>query len=145
MTPVLPEHLGTFADLDPTAPGRGGHMNFDMILRRCGHAWTAMLDEAGGFGRALIVPRIEVDYLAEVGEGELVVEVTVVSIGRTSFRLRMQVLQDGRKAAQTEAVLVLFDYQAATPVPLSPEQRSTLERLREDAPVPQALTRGGTA
>jgi len=128
VTPVLPEHLGTFAELDPTAPGRGGHMNFDMILRRCGHAWSAMLAELGCFGAATIVPRIEVDYHNEVREGELVVEVRVLSIGRSSFRVRCNVLQDDVLAARAEVVLVAFDYASQQPGPLDGVQRAALER-----------------
>lgn len=123
---VLPEHLGTFAELDPTAPGRGGHMNFDMILRRCGHAWSAMLGELGCFGDATIVPRLEVDYHGEIGAGELVVEVRVLSIGRTSFRLRCNVLQDDVLAARAEVVLVAYDYRTQRPVPLTDQQRTAL-------------------
>lgn len=124
---VVPEHLGTFAELDPTAPGRGGHMNFDVVLRRCGHAWSAMLAELGGFGDATIVPRLEVDYHSEVGVGELVVEVRVLSLGRTSFRLRCSALQDDVLCARAEVVLVAFDYAGGQPVPLTPAQRALLE------------------
>lgn len=126
VTRVLPDHLGTFAELDPTAPGLGGHMNFDVVLRRCGHAWSAMLAELGGFGEGTIVPRLEVDYHGEVREGELVVEVRVVSTGRTSFRVRCNVLQDDVLKARADVVLVHFDYATQQPVPLTEEQRAAL-------------------
>lgn len=126
VSPVLDADLGTLApEVDPTAPGGGAHLNFDVILRRCGLAWITMLDELG-FGRALIVPRLEVDYHREVGAGELVIETVVVSVGRTSFRLRLDVTQDGELAAQAEVVLVALDDDGQTPKPLSSEQRAAL-------------------
>jgi acyl-CoA thioesterase FadM len=126
VSPVAPEHLGTFAELDPTAPGRGGHMNFDMILRRCGHAWTGMLDELGCFGTATIVPRLEVDYRAEVGAGELVVDTQVLHVGRSSFRLGQSVQQDGTVVADVQVVLVSYDYATGGAVPLTDQQRAAL-------------------
>jgi len=47
-------------DVDPTAPGYGHHLTFDRILRRCGLAWTAFLQQLGGFDGDVIVPRVEV-------------------------------------------------------------------------------------
>lgn len=120
--------LGTLAaELDPTAPGGGAHLNFDVILRRCGHAWMALLGQLGCFGSGVIVPRLEVDYHREVGRGELVVDVGVLSVGRSSFRLRLDVRQDGHLAAQAQVVLVVFDYDGRTALPLSEVQRTALE------------------
>lgn len=128
-TPVHDADLGTLAaELDPTAPGGGRHLNFDVILRRCGHAWMALLTQLGCFGDGVIVPRLEVDYHREVGVGELVVEVVVLSVGRTSFRLGLDVLQHGERAAHAEVVLVTFDYDGKTPLELSEAQRAALQQ-----------------
>lgn len=113
------------AEVDPTAPGYASHLNFDQILRRCGHAWIAFLGEIG-FDGGVIVPRVEVDYVSEVGRGPLRVTVVVVSLGRTSFRLRMEVHQAGVVAARAEAVLVHFDYATRAPAPLSDAHRAVL-------------------
>ena len=113
------------AEVDPTAPGFGSHLNFDQILRRCGHAWIAFLAEVG-FDGGVIVPRVEVDYLAEVSLGPLRVSVEVASLGRTSFRLRMVVQQGEQVAARAEAVLVRFDYATRAPQPLDDAQRAAL-------------------
>lgn len=127
VSPVHATDLDTLAaEVDPTAPGGGSHLNFDVILRRCGLAWITMLQELGGFGRDVIVPRLEVDYHREVGAGELVIETVVLSVGRTSFRLRLDVLQDGELAARAEVVLVTFDYGGKAPKPLSSDQREAL-------------------
>lgn len=115
-------------DVDPTAPGYGHHLSFDRILRRCGLAWTSFLHELGGFGEGVIVPRLEVDYLSEVHAGTLDVDVEVLSVGRTSFRLRCTASQDGRPAARVEVVLVTYDYTGKTPVPVTGAQRSRLEQ-----------------
>jgi acyl-CoA thioesterase FadM len=111
---------------DPTAPGWGHHLGFDKILRRCGLAWLAFLDDLGGFGTGVIVPRLEVDYAREVDVGDLEVAVTVLAIGRTSFRLRCVVSQDGRVAASVQVVLVCFDYDRSAPVPLDAQQQAAL-------------------
>lgn len=113
------------AEVDPTAPGYASHLNFDQILRRCGHAWIAFLGEIG-LDAGVIVPRVEVDYLTEVGLGPLQVSVVVVSLGRTSFRLRMEVRQRDVLAARAEAVLVRFDYGTRAPAPLSDADRAVL-------------------
>jgi acyl-CoA thioesterase FadM len=127
-SPVLPEHVSVIGGtLDPTAPGRGAHLTFDRILGRCGEAWMAFLSELGGFGVEIICPRVEVDYLREVGAGDLVIDVTVVSVGRTSFRLRMALAQDGEPVASAEVVLVAFDYTAGESVALTPAQRDALQ------------------
>ncbi|MCU1693405.1 MAG: hypothetical protein JWM64_2496 [Frankiales bacterium] len=127
LSAVRDDDLDTLAaELDPTAPGGGRHLNFDMILRRCGHAWMALLTELDCFGSGVIVPRLEVDYHREVGVGELVVEVRVLHVGRTSFRLGLDVRQHDELAARAEAVLVSFDYPGQQPLELTETQRAAL-------------------
>jgi acyl-CoA thioesterase FadM len=111
---------------DPTAPGFGQHLTFDQILKRCGAAWQAFLDELGAFGTGIIVPRLEVSYAAEVVDGDLAIEVDVLSIGRTSFRIRLGVQQAGVTAATVEVVIVSFGYDDRGPLPLTDEQRGLL-------------------
>jgi acyl-CoA thioesterase FadM len=128
VSPVLREHVSEIGGLlDPTAPGRGAHLTFDRILARCGEAWMAFLAGLGGFGVEIICPRIEVDYLREVGAGDLVLDVQVLSVGRSSFRLRIDLTQHGEPVADAEVVLVAFDYVAGSSVPLTEGQRSALE------------------
>lgn len=125
---VRPEDVSVIGGtLDPTAPGRGAHLTFDRILGRCGEAWMAFLRELGGFGVEIICPRVEVDYYREVGAGELRIDVSVRSVGRTSFRLRLDVQQDGAPAAGAEVVLVAFDYATGSSVPLDEAQRTALQ------------------
>jgi acyl-CoA thioesterase FadM len=126
-SPVLPEHVSVIGGtLDPTAPGRGAHLTFDRILGRCGEAWMAFLADLGGFGVEIICPRVEVDYLQEVGAGDLVIDVSVLHVGRSSFRLRLDLSQHRRPVARAEVVLVAFDYTAGASVPLTEAQRAAL-------------------
>lgn len=127
VTEVRPEDVSIIGGtLDPTAPGRGAHLTFDKILSRCGEAWMAFLRDLGGFGVEIICPRVEVDYHREVGAGELRVDVSVLAVGRASFRLRLEVLQKGERAAAAEVVLVAFDYAAGSSVALTDAQRAAL-------------------
>ncbi len=117
--------------LDPTAPGRGAHLTFDKILGRCGEAWMAFLRQLGGFGVEIICPRVEVDYHREVGPGELQVDVAVLKVGTSSFRLRLDVRQHAELVAQAEVVLVAFHYGGAGgSTPLTDQQRAALEMHR---------------
>jgi acyl-CoA thioesterase FadM len=125
---VLPADVSVIGGtLDPTAPGRGEHLTFDRILGRCGDAWMGFLGQLGGFGVEIICPRVEVDYLREVGTGDLLIDVRVLSVGRTSFRLRMDLTQHGQPVADAEVVLVAFDYTTGGSVPLTDAQRAALE------------------
>ena len=130
-TRPLAAELAASEGFDPTAPGYGHHLPFDRILRRCGLAWTQFLRTLDGFdGGGVICPRLEVDYHAEVGVGTLDVDVSVLSVGRTSFRLRHAVSQDGRPAATVDVVLVCFSYDARQAVPLTEQQRASLEAAK---------------
>ena len=111
---------------DPTAPGFGQHLTFDQILKRCGGAWSAFLDSLGDFGTGVIVPRVEVDYHREVLSGDLTIDVDVVSVGRTSFRLRLACSQGGLPVATVHVVIVSFGYDERGPLPLTDKQRSSL-------------------
>lgn len=126
---VREEDLRTLAaEVDPTAPGTGHHLNFDQILRRCGHAWMDLLTGTGVFGTGIICPRVEVDYHREVGAGPLDVDVVVLSVGRTSFVLRLDVQQHEQLCARAVVTLVAFDYDARRPHPLDADQRAALGR-----------------
>lgn len=126
-TSVTPEDTRPLiADVDPTAPGYGNHLSFDRILRRCGLAWTEFLNSLGSFDGGVICPHLSVDYLGEVHEGTLDVEVTVLSVGGTSFRVRCTVLQEERVAARVEVVLVSFSYDTRSALRLTEQQRAHL-------------------
>jgi acyl-CoA hydrolase len=62
-----------------------------------------------------------------IGVGFIDVDVTVESIGRTSFTLRCEVFQSEMRAAVARIVLVNFDYKREEAVPLSSSQPAALE------------------
>ena len=86
-----------------------------------------VLDELGAFGSGIIVPRVEVDFAREVVDGELVIDIDVLKVGRTSFRLRHLVQQAGLTAATVEVVIVSYGYDDRGPLELTDEQRTLLE------------------
>lgn len=69
---------------------------------------------------ALVVVRIEIDYLAETRFGsDVEVRTRVAKIGNSSLQLTQEVWQDGRLTARGLATLVNFDTRTrrATPIP----------------------------
>ena len=69
---------------------------------------------------ALVVVRIEIDYLAETRFGnDVEVRTRVAKIGNSSLQLAQEVWQDGRLTARGLATLVNFDTRTrrATPIP----------------------------
>lgn len=121
----------TLLGIDPAAPGYGTHLPFFLILQRCGLAWRHFLVALEGFEDSIIVPHLTADFVAEVHAGEIEVAVEVVKLGTTSFTLRCTVLQADAVTARIEVVLVCFDYEGGTPVPLTVHQREQLESARD--------------
>ena len=115
--------------LDPTAPGYGAHLPFHTILQRCGLAWRDFLAATPGLDTGLIVPHLSSDFLAEVNVGTLDIDVSLTRIGASSFTVMCAVSQDGVPAARVTVVLVSFDYETRTTVPLSATQRSLLDEM----------------
>jgi acyl-CoA thioesterase FadM len=121
-------------DIESTAPGYGTHLPFHLILQRCAVAWRALLRETSGFedgGDGVIVPHVSADFLAEVRPGSVEIAVTVVEVRTASFRVRCDVVQDDKVCARVDVVLVRFDYDGGSAVPLSPRQREGLARTHE--------------
>lgn len=119
-------------DVEPTAPGYGTHLPFHLILQRCAVAWRAFLRERPGFedgADGVIVPHVSADFLAEVRVGSVEIAVNVVELGTSSFRVRCDVVQDDSVCARVDVVLVRFDYEVGSAVPLSPGQREGLASM----------------
>jgi acyl-CoA thioester hydrolase len=68
----------------------------------------------------LILARLEIDYRSPIRLGDrIVVESRVDRIGRSSIRMSHRILAgDARLAADVQSVLVTYDYEAATPIPV---------------------------
>lgn len=77
----------------------------------------------------LILARVELDFRSPIAFGEEVsVETRVNRVGRTSFAMshRMTAGPEGRLAADVQTVLVVYDYEAARPMPVPDEWRTRM-------------------
>lgn len=79
-----------------------------------------------------VVARVEVDYLAPVGQGhvEVLVRHAVERVGTTSLTLRSALrTPDGIDRARARVVVVLWDVTGSRPRPLQDDERTALARL----------------
>jgi acyl-CoA thioester hydrolase len=98
----------------------------------------------------LILARLELDFRSPIELGdEVTVETRVDRIGRTSIGMshRMIAGADARLAAEVSSVIVVFDYQAARPIPVPDEWRMRIGAFEQrsfetDAPRPEAAATG---
>jgi acyl-CoA thioester hydrolase len=76
-----------------------------------------------------ILARVEIDFRAELHEGEEVeVRSRCARVGTKSFELQHEVRAADRLVAEAKSVLVGYDYERSASVPLSEELRRTLEQ-----------------
>jgi acyl-CoA thioester hydrolase len=89
-----------------------------------------------GRHNSIVVRRMETDYERPLflTSGPLQVEVSILAIGNSSFKIRHDICdKDRRRAARIDAVLVGFDSETNTSKPLSPEIRAVLEEYLVEA------------
>jgi acyl-CoA thioester hydrolase len=90
-----------------------------------------MGDRGPGHRTALILARLEVDYLRQlyyrVGE-RLVVRSWVRRLGTKSFTIRQELIQDGEVAIRADVVLVQFDYASNATRALTDDERAHWSR-----------------
>jgi acyl-CoA thioester hydrolase len=127
-----------FADTDAQ-----GHVNNASYLTYCEvariHYWSDVAGGSfvGGTGRpeSLILAEARITYRAPVFFGDAVtVQTRATRIGRSSFTLEHRLTArrpDGvsRLAAVSDSILVAYDYDLATAVPLSDSQTAAIERF----------------
>jgi len=139
VTPVLLiRHRLTvrFSDCDPL-----GHVNnavYSTYLEQARFAlWRAQAGvelrrAARGEGReGFILARTEIDFRSEAHEGdELEVRLMLDGFGRTSAAYSYEVVDaaTGRLVANAKSVQVWYDYQAKTPVVLTPDLKERLAK-----------------
>src|SRR5436190_5798807 len=80
------------------------------------------------FGRGLIVARVELDYVRPVFFGDPIeAEVSILAVGRSSFRVGYVLWQRGQEVARAVTVQVAYDYTANTSRPLDDIERTVLK------------------
>jgi acyl-CoA thioester hydrolase len=121
-----------FRDCDPM-----GHANNAVYLTYLEQARLAHWRAVGSLGVSdargepgVILARAEIDYRAPARYGEeLEVRLGIAAVGRTSFTYDYEIVGEGeRVVALAKTVLVMYDYAAGKPVPVSDEIRRKLTR-----------------
>jgi len=124
-----------FRDCDPL-----GHVNNAVYLTYLEQArftlWRQQIgfvarpvSDGGKRGEGMIMARAEIDFRAQARYGdELEVQLSIASIGRSSFTYEYQIvrLPAGDLIASARTVQVWFDYDRERPVPLSDEMKRQL-------------------
>jgi acyl-CoA thioester hydrolase len=124
-----------FRDCDPL-----GHVNNAVYLTYLEQArftlWRQQIgfvarpvSDGGKRGEGMILARAEIDFRAQARYGdELEVQLSIASIGRSSFTYEYQIvrLPAGDVMASARTVQVWFDYDRERPVPLSDEMKRQL-------------------
>jgi acyl-CoA thioester hydrolase len=82
----------------------------------------------------LILARVELDYRSPITFGEEVeIETRVDRIGRSSIAMshRMTAMPEDRLAGDVHSVLVTYDYESATPMPVPDDWRDAIGRYEQ--------------
>jgi acyl-CoA thioester hydrolase len=80
------------------------------------------------FGRGLIVARSEIDYVRPVFFGDPIdAEVSILGVGRSSFRVGYVLRQRDQEVARAVTVQVAYDYKSNSSRPLDDVERAALE------------------
>lgn len=120
-----------FRDCD--AMGHVNHAVYFTYLEQCRLTCWRELTGAPSPHTRVIIARAECDYRAPAHFGdELDVAIGVGEIGRASFTLRYEItrVNDGQSIAVGRTVMVSYDYESRTSVPLPEATRELLDRLR---------------
>ena len=119
-----------FRDCDPL-----GHVNNAAYLTYLEQArlfyWRSMWgfgSEAAAALPGVIMARAEIDYKRPAKYGQLLdVRIGLAGIGRTSFTYDYEVVDEaGEVVAAARTVQVMYDYAAATPVPIPADIRTKM-------------------
>lgn len=110
-----------------------GHVNNAVyaVMYEAGRA--EMLQHAGllspGVGRAVVIARLEIDFLREMNwPGDVSVESAIHKLGTKSFHLRQRLLLDGVVCSRAASVLAVIDTETRRAVELEPAWRADFEQ-----------------
>lgn len=114
-----------------------GHVNNAVYLTyleqarlQCWRALWGFAGEAGSTVPGVIMARAEIDYQAQVRYGQtLDIRISLAAIGKTSFTYDYEVVDEqGRTVASARTVQVMYDYEAARPVPIPDDIRDKMQK-----------------
>jgi len=114
-----------------------GHVNNAVYLTyleqarlQCWRALWGFGGEAGSTVPGVIMARAEIDYQAQVRYGQtLDIRISLAAIGKTSFTYDYEVVDEqGRTVASARTVQVMYDYEAARPVPIPDDIRDKMQK-----------------
>jgi acyl-CoA thioester hydrolase len=134
--PFVTEQRLRFCDTD-----RLGHVNNAVyaVMYEAGRA--DMLGQAGllspGEGRAVVIARLEIDFLREMNwPGEVRIETSVARIGTKSMHMRQRLLLEGEVTSRSRSVLAIIDPATRRAVPIPQEWRAAMApfTLADDSP-----------
>ena len=120
-----------FRDCDPL-----GHVNNAVYLTYLEQARLFYWKSLWGFGEArslsspgVILARVEIDFRLPAHYGQtLEVRIELAAIGKTSFTYDYEILDEqARVVASARTVQVMYDYEAARPVPIPAEIRLKMQ------------------
>lgn len=119
-----------------------GHVNhavYFTYLEQCRLTFWREVTGSPSPHTRVIIAHAECDYRSPAHFGdELDIALSVGAIGTSSFALAYDVTQavTGKVVAAGSTVMVSYDYEAGTPIPLPEATRALLQRLREDGGTP---------
>jgi len=114
-----------------------GHVNNAVYLTyleqarlQCWRALWGFGGEAGSTVPGVIMARAEIDYQAQVRYGQtLDIRISLAAIGKTCFTYDYEVVDEqGRTVASARTVQVMYDYEAARPVPIPDDIRDKMQK-----------------
>ena len=118
-----------FADTDMM--GHANNASYLVFLEDARIAFFRSLMTDSGeqfFGRGLIVARSEIDYVRPVFFGDPIdAEVSILGVGRSSFRVGYVLRQRDQEVARAVTVQVAYDYKTNSSRPLDDAERQALE------------------
>ena len=132
MSPIYSHRIDVrFRDCDPL-----GHVNNAVYLTYLEqarlHCWRALwrFGEADSSIPGVIMARAEIDYRRPAQYGQtLEIRISLAAIGRTSFTYDYEIVDEANAlVASARTVQVMYDYEAAKPVPIPEDVR---QKMRE--------------
>ena len=114
-----------------------GHVNNVVYFRwmesaRISYFQWAGLGETSNQGIGPILASVKCDYRRQLTYPDtLIISASIASVGRTSLKMVHRLYSTDQKAvaAEGDSVIVMFDYDAQRPVPVTDEMRKKIARI----------------